>query len=63
MKIEELEEEYLLEVIVGTSRLRYRSLMGTSKRKTALIGYKPLKGSLNLRSIMMKRPLGWLFSS
>jgi len=57
IKIEVLEKEGLLEIIFVTLGLTYQSLMAASNRRTTLIGYKPLRGSLNSMSIMMRKLL------
>jgi len=62
MKIGVLEEEGIIEMTIVSSILRQPTLMTISNPRITLIGYKPLKGSLNLESTMMKR-LSSLLSS
>jgi len=57
MKSEVLKGEVLLEMILVTSILRHQSLMVASNQRTTLIGFKPLGGSLSLRSTMNRKPL------
>ena len=54
MKIGVLEEEGIIEMTIVSSILRQPTLMTISNPRITLIGYKPLKGSLNLESTMMK---------
>jgi len=53
---EGLEEEGPQEITLEMSIFRHLSLMPSLTRRNILIGCKPLKGSLNSKSIMMKSP-------
>jgi len=50
-----LEEEGIQEMTSVSSRLRHWNSLTISTLRIMLIGCKPLKGYLNLRSTMMKR--------
>jgi len=47
----------------GISKLRLRNLMAILTRRTILIGFKPLRGSLNSKITMLRRPSSWSFLS
>jgi len=45
----------------GISKLRLQNSIAILTQRTVLIGFKPLKGSLNSKITMMKRPSSWPF--
>jgi len=56
MRKEGLEEEGIQGMTLAISKLRLQHLMAILTGRTILIEYKPLKESLNSKSIMMKSP-------